>query len=223
MVAILEVDVAASDTALAETFASLPEVRFELEKIVAGQSDRTWPYVWILGPSRTEIAEALRSDPTVSDFIYLTGDENAFLYDINVTEKAQELVETIQEANGTVLSAVGTDGSWSLDLRFGTREVASQAYDQLNESGMSPTINRIVEFPGDRGRKSGLTEEQREAFAYALEFGYFKVPRKISLEELAAEVDISHQAMSERIRRGCETLIDAEFKTGEESHYISRE
>jgi predicted DNA binding protein len=41
----------------------------------------------------------------------------------------------------------------------------------------------------------------------AVERGYFDVPRKTTLEELADELDISRQALSEHVRRGTEKIL----------------
>jgi len=43
----------------------------------------------------------------------------------------------------------------------------------------------------------------------ALELGYFETPRQITLKDLAAEMDISHQALSERLRRGMRSVAAA--------------
>jgi len=53
---------------------------------------------------------------------------------------------------------------------------------------------------------AALTEPQQEAIAEAYRQGYYDVPREISLEELANELDISHQALSERLRRANRVL-----------------
>ncbi|MFC7142999.1 helix-turn-helix domain-containing protein [Halosimplex aquaticum] len=53
-----------------------------------------------------------------------------------------------------------------------------------------------------------LTDEQFTTVKAALDRGYYKVPREATLEELANELDVSHQALSERLRRGHRTLIE---------------
>ncbi len=64
---------------------------------------------------------------------------------------------------------------------------------------------------------AALTEPQREAIAEAYRQGYYDVPREISLEELANELDISHQALSERLRRANRVLAGEQLDdpTGE--------
>ena len=64
---------------------------------------------------------------------------------------------------------------------------------------------------GVRGERSPLTKTQYETVVTAYELGYFDVPRKVTLKELAAELDVSHQALSERLRRSHAALVDAEL------------
>lgn len=56
-----------------------------------------------------------------------------------------------------------------------------------------------------------LTDKQRETLKFAHESGYFETPRGISLAEIGEAFDISAEAASSRIRRGTDTLIDAQF------------
>lgn len=57
--------------------------------------------------------------------------------------------------------------------------------------------------PGD-----GLTDRQREALRTAYDMGYFDIPRRTSLEELASKLDISASSVSERLRRAQTQLIE---------------
>jgi hypothetical protein len=52
-----------------------------------------------------------------------------------------------------------------------------------------------------------LTPAQREALAMAVDRGYFSSPREVSLSELATELSISKQAVSQRIRRANEKVL----------------
>lgn len=52
-----------------------------------------------------------------------------------------------------------------------------------------------------------LSECQREAMRRAYETGYYEVPREASLERDAEDLQVSHQALSERLRRGHRNLV----------------
>ncbi|MBV0902840.1 helix-turn-helix domain-containing protein [Haloarcula salina] len=64
------------------------------------------------------------------------------------------------------------------------------------------------EPPGD-----GLTDRQQEALRTAYELGYFEIPRRASLEDVAAELDISASSVSERLRRAQTQLISETMAT----------
>jgi predicted DNA binding protein len=53
-----------------------------------------------------------------------------------------------------------------------------------------------------------LTRAQREALGLAFDRGYFDVPRDGSLDEMATNLDISPQALSDRLRRGQRNLLE---------------
>ncbi|MFC6941230.1 helix-turn-helix domain-containing protein [Salinirubellus sp. GCM10025818] len=64
------------------------------------------------------------------------------------------------------------------------------------------------EPPGD-----GLTDRQDEALRIAYERGYFDIPRGASLEDVAAELDLSPSSVSERLRRAQTRLIEETVAT----------
>ncbi|MFB9804295.1 helix-turn-helix domain-containing protein [Haladaptatus pallidirubidus] len=51
-----------------------------------------------------------------------------------------------------------------------------------------------------------LTPKQRVALTVALDAGYFDVPRRANLSELAEQLDITPQALSKRLRRAHKTM-----------------
>jgi len=70
------------------------------------------------------------------------------------------------------------------------------------------TRNGESEQPGD-----GLTDRQHEALRIAYERGYFDIPRRASLEEVAGELDITPSSVSERLRRAQTRLIEETVAT----------
>ena len=55
---------------------------------------------------------------------------------------------------------------------------------------------------------AGVTDKQRKALTRAFESGYYDIPRGVTTEELATDLGISHQALSERFRRAHKGLIE---------------
>jgi predicted DNA binding protein len=70
------------------------------------------------------------------------------------------------------------------------------------------TRENIWELERQPSGRYGLTDEQYEALVEAYQRGYFEVPLGITLAELAEELGVSHQALSERVRRGTGALVD---------------
>jgi predicted DNA binding protein len=57
----------------------------------------------------------------------------------------------------------------------------------------------------ERGRS--LTELQRELLRSAAREGYFEVPRRVSLVDLASEHGMSDREASEQLRRGLDIVV----------------
>ena len=54
----------------------------------------------------------------------------------------------------------------------------------------------------------GLTEAQRDALVLAVEGGYYSIPREMSTNDLGRALEISDQAVTERLRRAIATLTE---------------
>ena len=67
---------------------------------------------------------------------------------------------------------------------------------------------------GDLEITAMLTEPQQGAVAEAYRHEYYDVPREVSLDELARELEISHQALSERLRRANRVLVSEQLEGG---------
>jgi predicted DNA binding protein len=62
-----------------------------------------------------------------------------------------------------------------------------------------------------------MTDEQFDALAAACKRGCFDIPRGVDLDDLADELDITHQSLSERLRRGHDVLIEETLLVGSTS------
>jgi predicted DNA binding protein len=64
-----------------------------------------------------------------------------------------------------------------------------------------------------------LTPAQREVIITALKEGYFEIPRDTNLVEIAEELDISNQAVGERMRRAVAKLARSTVIASSEAEY----
>lgn len=204
----------AAETVLGEAFERLPSVSCELEQVAIADK----PGIWFQGADRHEIEDALEADSTATDFNWVTNRDDEHLYKLEFVEEFDERIAIIMNEGGTVLSASASNGSWFIRLRFPDRNAVRRVYERFDNRGITINITVIRRLNEETMGSIGLTPEQHETLVAAIEHGYFDIPRQISMEELATELDISHQAMSERLRRAYKTLVAAELDetTGED-------
>lgn len=214
MTTIAELALSTDEFALAETFRRLPDVAVRVESVVAEGPDRTSPLVWFAGVDRDDVDAALEDDPTVDTYERLleNGDDEWF-YRLQYGEGVSSICCAVYTSGGTVLDAHVTESQWTLRLLFPDREGLSEAVSAIEDRDVHVDVRRMVEAGGDDGLETtaALTEPQQEAIAEAYRQGYYDVPREISLEELANELDISHQALSERLRRANRVLASEQL------------
>jgi predicted DNA binding protein len=77
----------------------------------------------------------------------------------------------------------------------------------LRLHGIDFDVMNIHDLTGHSGSRVGLTDCQQMALQVAAERGYYTVPRETTADELAEEFGISHQALSERLRRAHGNLV----------------
>ncbi len=209
MTTIAEITITAADFALAETCQSNSDLELRVESVV-GEGQQTMPLVWFSSTERDELETALTNDPTVTSFRQLltSSDGAEWLYRLEYDSAVADRCHCVFEHDGSILDAQVSDGQWTLRLLFPRRESLSSAMEAIERHDVVVDVRRMVEAGrnADLEATAALTEPQREAIAEAYQQGYYDVPREISLEELARELNISHQALSERLRRANRVL-----------------
>lgn len=63
------------------------------------------------------------------------------------------------------------------------------------------TAYELKEVTAYKEKEGMLTDRQREILRLAIKHGYYEIPRRITLEELAREVGISKSSLAEILRR----------------------
>lgn len=157
----------------------------------------------------------LEEDSSVCDWArYSDGDERR-RYRITLTERGREL---------TTYPRWSKDGAVFLDgnrRRNGWRFRIQLPDEDSLQRYVSYCEDRAIDFKPIRLSRTnrstvteryGLTPTQTQTLVNASQQGFFQIPRECTLEELAAESDITHQALSERLRRGMESLVNSTLR-----------
>jgi len=204
---ILEFTIGSESFQLGQVLAPAPEMAIELERIVP-TGDMVMPFMWATGADHAAFESTVRSQAAVESFSALDQFENHGLYRLKWVDAPTDLIEAIAHAQAVVLEARGGD-EWVFKLRFPTHNSLSEFHNAIIEQDIPIHIERTYtlteEF--DLGHRFDLTQEQREALVLAIQQGYFASPSEVSLDELAEELGITRQAVSKRIRRGNQKIL----------------
>lgn len=224
MSTIAELEVPAAEFALSSTFDAVPDAEFEVERVVAYDRDRLLPFVWVTAPEsgHDTLDDALRADSSVDSIELLTDLGDEWLYRMDWIQAIEFVVHLLHEEHATVLTAFGEQDRWLLRILFPDRDALSRSYDFCDDADLSVEVTSIYELDDRRRGQFGLTADQLESLITASEEGYYEVPRGATLQEVAAELGISHQALSERLRRGHGRLVRNALVIGTEDSDVLR-
>lgn len=206
---ILEFEVPTGEFGLEETLMAHPDAVIEIERVVANSPDEITPYIWARADDFEALETAFEGDPTVKELTLISemGEERA--YQMTWTGPVERLVSLLTDHEGTITHASGSVDGWQLRILFSDHADLSEAHTYLREAGFSPSIGAIYDTHDGGTIQHGLTETQRETVIRAFDSGYFTVPREVTLTELAEELGLSHQALSERLRRATSSLVES--------------
>ena len=217
MSTIAELTIPAEEFALYETLERRPEMVFEVDRVVAHDTTQVVPFVRATYGEFEGLTEVLEADASVAEAELLVEVEDERFYRMVWTDRAQVIGYMVSEQSATVQEATASDGEWHLRVFFPKRSGLAATSDYANENGFSLNVVRIYGIDALEEVRHGLSERQHDTLVTAVERGYFEVPRDVDAKDLAAELDISHQALSERIRRGTRNIVKSALLVDEDN------
>ncbi len=199
----VEFTVGPTDFAFADALEAAPDVSVTFERLVPVTADEL-PYVWVTGAGVDAFEAAVRRSER-ADLSRLAEISDSRFYRVSWAENPPLLDATT--AVGGVILEVSADDRWFFRVRYPDHDAVSSFYDRIPD--VSLEVDRVWTLTDEfeRDMRYGLTPEQREAITLALDRGYFATPRNATLSDLADELDISQQALSDRVRRANEKIL----------------
>lgn len=193
-----------------------PDATLAIQRLDETPADRLRSILTVTGLETAAAAEALAADGTVDDVRTLpcpgSVSQLRCLHQGDV--RAQEVYRAMVATDGVFLCTGGPHTDWCHRLCFPDREALSSFTTVAPDEALP--LQAVFERDGSPWtRNYGLSEPQAALIRMAAEQGYFAVPREVALAEVAAELDISSQAASERLRRGLDTLVQHSLLTDE--------
>ncbi|MFC7155015.1 helix-turn-helix domain-containing protein [Halomarina halobia] len=205
---IAEIGVPTDKFALHETLKRHEGVTFEIERVVAYDAGRVMPYLWSSGMDGEALTTALGSDSSVETVSLFSDVDGEQLFQVEWAGWVRTLVRQFVEEEATILAATASHDGWQFRVLFPNREALSRTHDACGGKDMDLKYLKVHQMNAERPGTLGLTTAQHETLGAALRHGYYKVPRGVTTAELADELGISHQALSERLRRAHEALVE---------------
>lgn len=188
-------------------FERFPAAEIELERLVP-TTDAAFPYFWIRDADPDSVVPAVGDHEAIAglSLVGSAGDEGLFRAEWNVD--APGIVQGVAETGITVLSATATAAGWTFEFRAADSAIVTRLQRYCADQDIDFRLKRLYTLSeSGSAAERGLTEPQREALLLAYERGYFDEPRQVTLESLAADLGITRQSLSGRLRRGHRRLI----------------
>lgn len=208
MSVIAELRIPAADFELGRLFDLSDGVSVELETLVPA-GDRAVPFFWAHGSDPDALADELRSRSGVDRLAVVDSFDAQTLYALDWDVDRDRILSGVREQRGQILCATGCESDWQFELRFPDHDAMSAFQRHCEDAAVTLDVVRVYRpDQPDAGPRFGLTEHQHEALTLAVEMGYYDVPRRCTTVEVASKLDISDQALTERLRRGISSLAE---------------
>lgn len=192
---------------LVPSLSAAPGMSIEREWSIADQRSDPVLFVWAKGGDFEAFEAAIPDDPTIREFERIDDEGDRRLYRVVVDRSIITNPDPIDRAtDASRLSMETTAEGAVLEVRLPDREALRTYIELLRENGFSVDLLR-AHSAGQEDERYGLSAKQAEALREAHSAGYFRVPRECGLEELSDRLDVSEQAVSERIRRGLNAVL----------------
>lgn len=199
--------VPANAFALSEALSAVPEMTVRADQLATHSTMEVLPFLWASGGELDTFTDAVKDDSTVEEVSVVDELEDTLLYKVEWEDEFVALVDDMADHHAAVIDARGRDEDWRLRLRFVEDSQVSSFQRHFDETGHPFEVQRLYHPSEARQRGFGLTAEQHETLSVALREGYFEVPRGTSVAELGELLGVSSNAVSQRLRRGCDSLL----------------
>ncbi|MFH1470484.1 MAG: helix-turn-helix domain-containing protein [Candidatus Micrarchaeota archaeon] len=154
-----------------------------------------------VAPDRKSLEDYLSSvknSKRVREVDVLKRSEKEALFLIKV--KATSSYDTVLKSNVICTSPVMTEGGYeNYDVLLTDPDAMKKLLNELSDIGQMKIL-RIGDYQ-KADEHVRLTTKQKEALTLALAQGYYRWPKKVGLEDLAAMQNISRRSFQERLRR----------------------
>lgn len=151
--------------------------------------------------------ERLSSLECVDRWEYVDESDDTHLYVIAFTapELPDSLADQMDDLVGTCDPVVSERGA-TMSL-VGPQEAISGTVSEYETAGVSTTLQKLGLYDGRERPLDELTDRQREVIRTAYDMGYYEVPREVTTEAIASEMEVDPSTVAEHLQRAERNLL----------------
>ena len=187
---------------ISEIFRNYPDIKMEISHFLPYDLEKSIgnSLIEILHYDIDSIIEEIKNHPSVFELSILEKEENKVKF--NVKTKDPYLLYAIIKCGVLVDFPVRVEEGYAYWRLISSRDRIDQLLTLFEERDISFDLLRIGVSPYTiDDDKSKLTFDESNILDKAISSGFFEIPRKISLEELANELGKSKSALSVMLRK----------------------
>ncbi|AGB39865.1 helix-turn-helix domain-containing protein [Natronococcus occultus] len=207
MSVVAEFTIPADAFALDHTLEAVPDATVEIERLATHSREWVMPFLWVTSDDIEDVGSVLENDPDIETVRTLNLADGTGYFNVHWSEEIQQLIDEIVDQRGIMQEAEAKDGRWYLKLKFVDQTVLEEFQAHFQKRDYMFELQRLHRGIGPKERRYDLTPSQREVLTVAQEMGYFDVPRETQIEELATELGVSTNSVSQRLRRATDNLV----------------
>lgn len=205
MSVVMDASVPSEGLQLGEVLTTGVETTVTLTHVVP-EGTGTAPYFWATGDLET-FERSVRSDHRVSSLRPLHTIADSQLYRLEWAPDVPEFISIALQNDVRPAAVVGSRDGWQFRMKAISYRSLAHLRHECTRSNIPLSIDRVETVRSGPNRPYGLTDKQLEMVLLAFDEGYFEVPRRTTLTELAATTGVSDSAAAHRLRRGLSSLI----------------
>lgn len=202
-----------SEFPLSAIFEQLSSVTIELDRVVP-TTTAAIPYFWIYTDDTSKLSTNLADDMGINQIKIIDQVEEAMFVRIDWNLDHESVLTAIVNTDISLLSGKGHAGEWVFTIRAQDHSELTDFQSYCRNHNLSIDLTQVHSVsPLNQGTEYDLTADQRVALELAYNQGYFESPQGATQEDLAAELDTTHQAVSSLLQRGMRQLIASTLAT----------
>lgn len=153
--------------------------------------------------------DRLADDHTLDDVTVMGAFDDHRVYRALLSPAALTVSSVLSGLGTRILDIESTADAWLFQVQLPDRETLATFRRHCLDEDVAFSVRSLVK-PDDSGvdSRTGLSDHQRETLLAAFASGYYDVPRAVSQEELAEQLDISPSAISQRLRTAIGRLLE---------------